>query len=638
MSNDPGSAAPEAAGAAPPKHNPTAGETNVWLCSLGLAVGLSMVVALLSYIAVKGLDVFWPKPIRIYEVAKPGAEGAEPERERYLAEFRRAQTKRLPGEEPVEESNLFVGSREIGGAFRWVLDEQILSAEKPESAMRIERMELGHAIGLPMELRLGDERVVAADDPEFWRTLAKEIEIVTERRAEIRRLERNDIGAIARKIRENTLAIRGLESDARLSDEERDARVAAINEENAALTEKNQALIAQARELRDRQHENVLVYDIVRREAPVELHLGEVVSIERPNQLGAFGKLGTFGKRFWSFVSSWPRDANTDGGIWPAIFGTFVMTVIMSLLVTPFGVIAAIYLREYAKQGLVVKAVRISVNNLAGVPSIVFGVFGVGFFIYTVGGFIDGGSRDPFESGTFWVVAVLFIFFAFAAVVLSVLNFPKPGQPPVAGWRRALNAGLWIGSVVLLVAGVWKNPFFGGFYANALPTPTFGTGGIFWASLTLALLTLPVVIVATEEALAAVPRGVREAALACGASKWQTIQRIVLPSAAPGILTGVILAMARGAGEVAPLMLVGVIPAASELVIDGVAPFIHVERKFMHLGFHIFDVGFQSPDSEAARPLVFATTFFLITLVVLMNLAAISIRNYLRERYKAATF
>jgi phosphate transport system permease protein len=211
--------------------------------------------------------------------------------------------------------------------------------------------------------------------------------------------------------------------------------------------------------------------------------------------------------------------------------------------------------------------VRISVNNLAGVPSIVFGVFGLGFFIYTVGSTIDQ----------------------------------------------------------------W-------FFSATLPTPTFGTGGILWSSFTLALLTLPVVIVASEEALGAVPRGVREASLACGASKWQTIQRVVLPSALPGILTGVILSMARGAGEVAPLMLVGVVKLAPSLPLDSIYPFIHAERKFMHLGFHIFDLGFQSPDSEAAKPMVFATTLLLIVLVVVLNLAAITLRNRLRKRYALSTF
>lgn len=618
-----------------PKHNPTAGETNVWLCGLGLAIGLTMVFVLLAYITVKGLDVFWPKDIRVYSI-QTGAADAAPER--YLAEFRRAQLKRLPGEVPVEETNLFVGSRELGGAFQWVTDDQIVDSEKPAEALRIERMELGNALGLPIELRIGEDKVISAEDENFLRELKAALKVATKRRAEIRALERGEIGDLSREVRNLTLEIRGLEANERLSDEEREAPIAAIREKIAALNGENNTLMATAKQLRDMQHEDKLVFDIVRRESPVELALGEIVSIEQPNKLGFFGKVGTFCKRFWTFMSSWPRDANTDGGIFPAIFGTFVMTVIMSIFVTPFGVIAAIYLREYAKQGFLVKAVRISVNNLAGVPSIVFGVFGVGFFLYTVGGFIDGGSPDPFGQTGFWIAAVAFILVFFAAVLVSLWNSPKPGQPPVEGWRSTVSALLWISAVLLVITVVWKNPFFGGFFANALPTPTFGTGGILWASLTLALLTLPVVIVATEEALAAVPRGVREAALACGASKWQTIQRIVLPSAAPGVLTGVILAMARGAGEVAPLMLVGVIPAASELVVDKILPFLHPERKFMHLGFHIYDVGFQSPDSEAARPLVFATTFFLIALVVLMNITAISIRNHLREKYKASTF
>lgn len=294
---------------------------------------------------------------------------------------------------------------------------------------------------------------------------------------------------------------------------------------------------------------------------------GQLLSVYTPNTTGFFGRLGEALRRAWHFLKEDPREANTEGGVFPAIFGTVVMTLVMSFFVTPFGVIAAIYLREYAKQGLMVRIVRICVNNLAGVPSIVFGVFGLAFFVYFVGAGIDQT-----------------------------------------------------------------------FYSEKLPTPTFGTPGILWASLTLALLTLPVVIVATEEALSAVPRGVREAALACGASKWQTIQRIVLPASLPGILTGVILAMARGAGEVAPLMLVGVVKLAPTLPIDGIAPFIHAERKFMHLGFHIYDLGFQSPDAEAAKPFVYATALLLIIVVVTLNLTAIIIRNRLKKRFAVSSF
>jgi phosphate transport system permease protein len=174
------------------------------------------------------------------------------------------------------------------------------------------------------------------------------------------------------------------------------------------------------------------------------------------------------------------------------------------------------------------------------------------------------------------------------------------------------------------------------FFASSLPNPTYGKGGILWSSLTLALLTLPVVIVATEEALSAVPNSMREGSYACGATKWQTIRRIVLPRAMPGIMTGMILAVARGAGEVAPLMLVGAVKLAPDLPIDGVFPFIHPERSFMHLGFHIYDVGFQSQNSEAAKPMVYTTTLLLIAIVMLLNLIAITVRARLRKKFRAA--
>lgn len=271
--------------------------------------------------------------------------------------------------------------------------------------------------------------------------------------------------------------------------------------------------------------------------------------------------------RWWEYLSDEPREANSEGGIFPAIWGTIVMTLVMSLAVVPFGVLAALYLREYAKAGVMVSAVRIAVNNLAGVPSIVFGVFGLGFFCYVV-----GASLDEL------------------------------------------------------------------FFTANLPNPTFGKGGLLWASLTLALMTLPVVIVATEEALSAVPNSMREGSYACGASKWQTIRRIVLPRAMPGIMTGMILAMARGAGEVAPLMLVGAVKLAPELPVDGMFPFVHPERSFMHLGFHIFDLGFQSQNSEAAKPMVFTTTLLLITIIAVLNLFAIWLRGRLRRKFLSAKF
>ena len=236
----------------------------------------------------------------------------------------------------------------------------------------------------------------------------------------------------------------------------------------------------------------------------------------------------------------------------------------MTVIVTPLGVVAAVYLHEYAGKNMMTKLIRIAVINLAGVPSIVYGVFGLGFFVYMV-----GGSLDQI------------------------------------------------------------------FYPESLPNPVFGSPGVLWSALTLAILTLPVVIVSTEEGLSRIPSAVRHGSLALGATKAETLWRIILPMASPAIMTGLILAIARAAGEVAPLMLVGAVKLAPTLPMDGNFPYVHVERKFMHLGFHIFDVGFQSPNVEAARPLVYATSFLLVTVIVGLNLTAISIRNHLREKYRA---
>jgi phosphate transport system permease protein len=295
-----------------------------------------------------------------------------------------------------------------------------------------------------------------------------------------------------------------------------------------------------------------------------EIAISEIVRAYQPNSMHIGNKLSVYGSKLWEFLSDEPREANTEGGIFPAIFGTVVMVLLMSVFVTPFGVIAAVYLREYARQGIVTRIIRIAVNNLAGVPSIVYGVFGLGFFIYFVGAEVDQA-----------------------------------------------------------------------FYPEALPAPTFGTPGLLWASLTLALLTVPVVIVSTEEGLARIPRSLREGSLALGATKFETLWRVVLPMASPAMMTGLILAVARAAGEVAPLMLVGVVKLAPALPVDGNYPYFHLDQKFMHLGFHIYDVGFQSPNVEAARPLVFATAFLLVLVVALLNQLAVSIRNRLREKFKS---
>lgn len=409
------------------------------------------------------------------------------------------------------------------------------------------------------ELRKGGQ-VLATGQAAVW----KAFEPLHERKATeleaIEDLEKGAIGDLNFEIERLRLRQKKLDLQ-RLPAAERRRRKAALDRELAAQEAEYERLAARLSQMRDRFQAATLVMrtaDGETREMPV----GTVVRALRPNAMGTLDKLGLYLSRGWEFISADPRESNTEGGIFPAIFGTVMMVFLMSFAVAPLGVLAALYLREYARQGPLVRMVRIAVNNLAGVPSIVFGVFGLGFFVYLAGGSID----------------------------------------------RL-------------------------FYPESLPTPTFGTGGILWGALTLALLTVPVVIVAAEEGLAAVPRIVREGSLALGATKYETIRRVVIPAAAPGILTGMILAMARAAGEVAPLMIVGMVKLAPALPVDGQPPFVHLERKFMHLGFHIFDVGFQSPNVEATTPLVFATALLLIAVVTVMNLVAIMLRNHLRRKY-----
>lgn len=550
-----------------------AGEGMVWITSMGLSLGLVMIVFLLGMIVYNGLEVFWPKPVVQLELREGSTAGLNNSRV-FAGVIVKSQEKAVQqlakeGAPQViqKEYQLFVGNKDVYGfGYKFIDNAEIVQETRPFDLVVAERLEYGNAIFISRELKLADGSVIATGDRQFDETLHDLIKESNRRRAQIREIERDEIGAINIEFEKIRLAEREIEAKGgELSAKDRE-KLAEAELRKIDLQAEYEELAQQARELRELQHANQLFYTTVDG-AERSVATGDLLHYYYPNRVGFFDKVGLFVYRFWNFLSEEPREANTEGGIFPAIFGTFVMTLLMSVAVTPFGVLAAIYLREYAKQGPFVRAVRIAINNLAGVPSIVFGVFGLGFFVYFVGGTIDKL-----------------------------------------------------------------------FYSLTLPTPTFGTGGVLWASLTLALMTVPVVIVATEEALSAVSRGTREGSLACGASKWQTIQRIVLPASLPGILTGLILAMARGAGEVAPLMLVGVVKLAPTLPLDTIAPFIHLERKFMHLGFHIYDLGFQSPDSEAAKPMVFATTFLLIVLVICLNLGAILIRNHLRKKYKVSTF
>ncbi|MBL4698005.1 MAG: ABC transporter permease subunit [Phycisphaerales bacterium] len=428
-------------------------------------------------------------------------------------------------------------------------------------------------------------------------------------------------------------------------------RGTAQTQEVALLVEYDE-VITRIRAIEDEDHELrlVIVEPTSSHFSPVSQTLGDepmymsqVVRLVQANSLSTTGKFGVFFSRWWEYLSTNPREANTEGGVYPVIVGTVVLTLLLTIFVTPLGVIAALYLREYAKQGFVTSLIRIAVNNLAGVPSIVYGVFGLGFFCYTVGGYVDTGASESvrMDSSAWWGMFVFVGMLLMLGFGLKLWSKPDPGKVISRSNQimQRLSWLVWAAVLVLVVLLVTRTPYFHGFFeARAQDgTPTFGARGMLWAALTLALLTLPVVIVATEEAIAAVPNSMREGSYGCGASKWQTIWRIVLPGAMPGILTGAILAMARGAGEVAPLMLVGAVKLNQDLPISTQAPFIHADQSFMHLGFHIFDLGFQSPDSQAARPMVWTTTLLFLTIVFALNFTAIMLRSRLRAKMAGPT-
>ncbi len=535
----------------------------IWLNAGAVSVSLLMVLGLLLLITVRGMSYFWPSDVMDAQYKEANGSvirliGAIDSAESVLPARVRDSGYALEGEDPVERYLLKVGNRDVYGAdFKQVLQPFLTDIKYPKDILVIERREWGNFYGFLRSI--SENGKVIAEGEAARQALPARLEYALDLFSQIHSIQTQEIGSINYRLERLRLQQRRLELDG-IDDP---AAYAAIEQERTALQkeyevqrERMTTLFQQVR----RDSLRVETMNGIQKDIPLE----KVVRVYYPNAMGVFAKLGFYLEKIWEFVSDQPREANTEGGIFPAIFGTVLMVLIMSVLVTPFGVIAAVYLREYAKQGVIIRIIRIAVNNLAGVPSIVYGVFGLGFFVYFLGGNIDA------------------------------LFFPE-----------------------------------------ARPAPTFGTPGILWSSLTLALLTLPVVIVATEEGLARIPRAIREGSLALGATKAETLWRIVIPMASPAMMTGLILAVARAAGEVAPLMLVGVVKLAPSLPLDGNFPFLHLERKFMHLGFHIYDVGFQSPNVEAARPLVYATSLLLIIVIVLLNLAAIYIRNHLREKYRS---
>ncbi|AIR88787.1 phosphate ABC transporter permease PstA [Pseudomonas cremoricolorata] len=541
------------------------GAPGVWISGGAVAIAVIMTIGLLSVIAVRGLGHFWPADLVQASYQVPG----QPE-QTVIGEV--VQSEQVPrarlksaglpvpdeGPEFMTRELIKIGNRDLNGNdFSWVIGDWLVNQQRPAELMALERREWGNFYGYLVSVKEGDR--VVAQGPAAWAELHARLKRASQLSAELQSLEKKDIGAINHGLERLRLQGRKLELEGKLdaaAQADLDADRAELNSRYKAIEERLGSL-----------HQAFARDSLVARDGngrQVEINLSKVVHAIQPNGMSTLTKLGTYFAKVWEFVSDDPREANTEGGIFPAIFGTVMMTLIMAVIVTPFGVLAAVYLREYARQGPVTRLIRIAVNNLAGVPAIVYGVFGLGFFVYVLGGSIDR------------------------------LFFPE-----------------------------------------SLPAPTLGTPGLLWASLTLALLAVPVVIVATEEGLARIPRTLREGSLALGATKAETLWKIVIPMASPAMMTGMILAVARAAGEVAPLMLVGVVKLAPSLPLDGNYPYLHLDQKIMHLGFHIYDVGFQSPNVEAARPLVYATALLLVLVIATLNLSAVWIRNHLREKYKA---
>ena len=530
----------------------------VWLSAGGVSISLISVLGLLWLIASRGLSYFWPADIYQFDMTDEQGKPLTVIGEIYDREsIPTAQLVHLnldidESAETIERLLIKTGNRELVSLdFRWILVPQINKTSLPEELVVIERRTNGNFYGYIEDIILDGEVV-------GQQKMAELVERVSDFQTEIEALQKTDIGAINYQIERTRLKERKHRLDETLTAElEQEFKVEVAN-----LKAEYQVLEKQLMALRKKVSRDQIVVRAMDGQK-VTINFEDVLHITFNNKLSVFGKMKLFFSQIAAFIVDDPREANTEGGVFPAIFGTVLMVLLMTVIVSPLGVVAAIYLHEYAGNNALTKLLRIAVINLAGVPSIVYGVFGLGFFVYMV-----GGSLDQL------------------------------------------------------------------FYAETLPSPTFGTPGVMWSALTLAILTLPVVIVSTEEGLSRIPSSMRHGSLALGATKAETLWRIILPIASPAIMTGIILAIARAAGEVAPLMLVGVVKMAPNLPLDGNFPFLHLDRKFMHLGFHIYDVGFQSPNVEAARPLVYATALLLVTIIVALNMTAVSIRNRLREKYR----
>lgn len=517
------------------------GQIFIYITSAALGLILLMLCSLIVVVCINGLGVLWPAKIALAELN---------DKTYVMGEII---TEEKDEAREIDRIQFKVGNRDLYGQdFRWIDRKNIKSITYPDQALALEREEYGNFYGWLATPFDSTEQALQS----------------LEKNLSIARKDHHELEVINENVSSTTRATQKLEHKKKVLKHKGkdDPQSIAALDEQIAVHQKNFDKFMIELNTRKKEAESKILQLKDSNGKTKEMPYLHVVRVTMPNHMSMTEKLLFYSGKIKELFFGEPRESNTEGGLFPAIFGTVMLIFVMSIASFPLGVLAGIYLKEYSKDGLLVRTVRIAVNNLAGIPSIVFGIFGLGFFIYGIGGAIDH------------------------------LFFPEQ-----------------------------------------LPTPTFGTGGLLWASLTLGLLTVPVVIVSTEEALGVIPQGVREGSFALGATKFQTLVRVLLPMASPGILTGFILAMSRAAGEVAPLMITGVVKLAPALPLDGEFPFLHLDRKFMHLGFHIYDVGFQSPNVEAAKPMVFVTTLLLLGIVIVMSSGAIVLRNRMKKKFTSST-
>jgi phosphate transport system permease protein len=527
----------------------------VWISAGTLSAILFCALVLMFVVLVNGLSYFWPAPLEELKLANGGL----------LLGRRTASIGGTGRNDSFAFRTANKGFDKNTQAVRRVKTAEVVAATFPADALAVERVENSDFYGMLVDVRLSELDVPPETDPVARLQAALQVS------AQLRAKELDpllaDISAISdrRDATQNSLLKleHAKQSSLGLPADQMVALQSKINQLQGRLAEldaESKRLVTQRLELEARLRKNVS--ELRDSQGNIRaIALVDIIRVYQPNSMGFFSKLGHYFAKVWELLTTAPRESNTEGGVLPALFGTVTLVFLMAICSFPLGVLAGIYLGEYAQDGTLVRLVRIGVNNLAGIPSIVYGIFGVGFFINFLGAQIDDS-----------------------------------------------------------------------FYAYHLSKgPVFGTGGVLWAALTLGLLTVPVVIVATEEAIRVIPRGVRESSYALGATKFQTLIRVLLPLSSPGILTGFILAMARAAGEVAPLMLTGVVNSAATLPLDGKFPYFHLERQFMHLGYQLYSVAFQSPDAEAARPLVYVIALLLVLIVLVMSGLAIFLRNRMRR-------